>query len=101
MSATSHFGTMEAGRKQQVAEGGVERRRGGSVRALKKLCVVFTMDTMFWPLRLEHNNTCGFKFLSSSYSLRSSFNSAPASLSYIIWLPRLKDMNFPAIGSSL
>lgn len=45
MSATSHFGTMEAGRKQQVAEGGGERRRGVLLRALKKLCVVLTMDT--------------------------------------------------------
>lgn len=102
MSPTSHLGTMVAGRKQQVARGGGRREEGreGLSRGLKKLSVLFTMDTMFWPLRLEHNNTCGFKFLLSPVSLSPSFNSAPASLSYIIWL-RLKDMNFPSIETSL
>lgn len=84
---------------REGAMGGGEGGRGLS-RGLKKLSVLFTMDTMFWPLRLEHNNTCGFKFLPSPYSLSPSFNSAPASLSYIIW-PGLKDMNFPSIETSL
>lgn len=82
-----------------VGEEGEEGREG-LLRGLKKLSVLFTMDTMFWPLRLQHNNTCGFKFLPSPYSLSPSFNSVPASLSYIIWL-RLKDMNFPSIETSL
>lgn len=92
------WGTMVAGRKQQVARG--VRGREGLLRGLKKLSVLFTMDTMFWPLRLQHNNTCGFKFLPPPYSLPPSFNSVPAPLSCIIWL-QLKDMNFPSIETSL
>lgn len=94
----------ESNRSQGAVGGGEgkEWREGGRglSRGLKKLSVLFTMDTMFWPLRLEHNNTCGFKFLPSPYSLSPSFNSVSASLSYIIWLG-LKDMNFPSIETSL
>lgn len=53
---------MVAGRKQQVARGGGEGG-GGRGAVLKKLSVLFSMDTMFWPLGLHHNNTYGFKFL--------------------------------------
>lgn len=70
----THFtfwGTMVAGRKQQVKRGLWVRwvRRVGLLRVLKKFSVLFTIDTMVWLLRLQHNNTCGFKFLPSLYSL--------------------------------
>lgn len=68
MSPSSQSGTMVAGRKQQVAGGG--GGGGGGIRGwgavLKKLSVLFSMDTMFWPLGLHHNNTYGFKFLPPS-----------------------------------
>lgn len=70
----THFtfwGTMVAGRKQQVKRGLWVRwvRRAGLLRGLTKFSVLFTIDTMVWLLRLQHNNTCGFKFLPSLYSL--------------------------------
>lgn len=65
MSPSSQSGTMVAGRKQQVAGAGEGEEAGleGWGAVLKKLSVLFSMDTMFWPLGLHHNNTCGFKFL--------------------------------------
>lgn len=107
MSPTSHFGTMVAGRKQQVEKGGGRRgesreggRKGGVVEEPEEaLCFIYHRYYVLAPL-LEHKNTCGFKFLPSPYSLFPSFNSVPASLSYIIWLG-LKDMNFPSIETSL
>lgn len=77
-------------------EEGEEAGLRGWGAVLKKLSVLFSMDTMFWPLGLHHNNTYGFKFLPPP----SPLNSIAASLSCII-RPPLKDMNFPSIETPL
>lgn len=73
MSPTSHFGTMVAGRKQQVEKGGGsgEKEGRGCQKGLKKLSVLFTMDTMFWPLCL------------STITLAASSSCPPSILSFL------------------
>lgn len=91
MSLTSHLGGQwwleESNRSRGAAGGGGRREeeREGLLRGLKKLSVLFTMDTMFWPLRLEHNNTCGFKFLPSPCSVFPSILHQPLSHTSYDW----------------
>lgn len=86
----------ESNRSQGATEW--EEREGPS-RGLKKLSVLFTMETMFWPLRLKHNNTCRFKFLPSPCSVLALILHQPLShtsygwssktrISHLLKLPR-------------
>lgn len=77
----THFTLGDNGgwKKATGREGWWEERGGGGEglsRGLKKHSVLFTMDTMSRPPRLEHNNTCGFKFLPPPRSLSLSSRSS-------------------------
>lgn len=103
MSSTSHLGQwwLEESNRSRGVLGGRGGGGGGwwwggcglAEGGLKKLSVLFTMDPMFWPPRLEHNNTYGFKFLPSPYSLLILYQ--PLSLPLIHHMAGAQRHEFP------